>query len=58
MKLLGDNDWTRGGRDATVAYRNRVQEVKVPDIAQLPTWTVHDDWAGMRAASDSDTGDD
>lgn len=47
VKLLGDTDWTRGGRDATVAYRNRVQEVKVPDISLLPTWTVHDDWAGM-----------
>ena len=42
VKLLGDNDWTHGGRDATVAYRNRVQEVKVPDIDLLPTWTVHD----------------
>jgi len=53
VKLLGDTDWTRGGRDATVAYRNRVQEVKVPDIDLLPTWTVHDDWAGMPDHADA-----
>jgi len=47
VKLLGDESWTRGGRDALVGYRNRVQEVKVPQIGQLPTWSVHDDWAGM-----------
>ncbi len=47
VKLQGDTDSTTGGRDATVAYRNRVQEVKVPDIGALPTWQVHDDWAGM-----------
>ncbi len=55
VKLLGDTNWTRGGRDATVAYRNRVQEVKVPDIAQLPTWTVHDEWTGMQP-DDADNG--
>ena len=53
MKLLGDTDWTHGGRDATVAYRNRVQEVKVPDIEALPTWQVHDDWSGMPVASEA-----
>ncbi|WP_420450205.1 histidine phosphatase family protein [Ilumatobacter sp.] len=47
VKLLGDADWSDGERDATVAYRNRVQEVKVPDIDRLPTWQVHDDWSGM-----------
>ena len=47
VKLLGNADWTRGGRDATVGYRNRVQEVKVPDISLLPTWSVHDEWTGM-----------
>jgi len=51
VKLLGDTDWSRGGRDATVAYRNRVQAVKVPDIEQLPTWSVHDDWSGMTPES-------
>jgi broad specificity phosphatase PhoE len=51
VKLLGDTDWSRGGRDAMVAYRNRVQEVKVPDIGRLPTWSVHDDWQGITPAS-------
>ena len=36
-----------GERDALVAYRNRVQEVKVPDIARLPAWSIDDDWAGL-----------
>lgn len=47
VKLLADDDHTVHGRDATVAYRNRVQEVKVPDIGQLPTWQVTDDWSGF-----------
>ena len=51
VKLLGDTSWTAGGRDATIAYRNRVQEVKVPDVDQLPQWSVHDDWAGFRDAA-------
>ncbi|NOX29011.1 MAG: histidine phosphatase family protein [Actinobacteria bacterium] len=37
--------------DALVAYRNRVQEVKVPAIEQLPAWSVNDDWAGLEGAS-------
>lgn len=56
VKLLADQDETAdghnrtvNGRDATVAYRNRVQEVKVPVISQLPTWKVDDDWAGFPA---------
>lgn len=56
VKLLADQDDTVNGRDATingsdalVAYRNRVQEVKVPNIDQLPTWQVNDDWAGFPA---------
>ena len=53
VKLLGDTDGSRGGRDAMVAYRNRVQEVKVPDIGSLPTWQVHDDWAGMPPETES-----
>ena len=47
VKLLADEDNTVNGRDATVAYRNRVQEVKVPQIDQLPTWEVNDQWAGF-----------
>ncbi len=56
VKLLEDTSWTAGGRDATVAYRNRVQEVKVPDIDQLPQWSVHDDWAGFRDAAPPGSG--
>ena len=33
------------GADATVAYRNRVQEVKVPAVDRLPTWGMEDRWA-------------
>jgi broad specificity phosphatase PhoE len=47
VKLLGNTDRTTNGHDATVAYRNRVQEVKVPDISQLPAWSVADDWPGI-----------
>ena len=52
VKLLADQsdkaDQADGAdRDATVAYRNRVQEVKVPVIADLPTWSVDDDWGGF-----------
>lgn len=39
-----------GGRDATVAYRNRVQEVKVPPVDRLPTWGVADQYSGLGAA--------
>ena len=35
------------GRDATVAYRNRVQEVKVPPVDRLPTWGVTDHYSGL-----------
>lgn len=33
-----------GGREATVAYRNRVQEVHVPEIESLPTWSLEEHW--------------
>lgn len=33
-----------GRQEALVAYRNRVQETRVPDVAALPTWGVVDDW--------------
>lgn len=36
-----------GGTEALVSYRNRVQEVHVPDIEALPSWTVTEDWAGL-----------
>lgn len=52
VKLFADRTDTVNGRDATVAYRNRVQEVKVPSIADLPTWQVHDDWAGFPAPAE------
>lgn len=33
-----------GGREALVSYRNRVQEVHVPDIGALPTWGHDEYW--------------
>jgi broad specificity phosphatase PhoE len=33
-----------GGREALVSYRNRVQEVHVPDIGALPTWSHDEHW--------------
>lgn len=48
VKLLGDRPGApAGGRDATVAYRNRVQEVKVPPVDRLPTWGVADQYSGL-----------
>lgn len=47
VKLLGDSERTANGRDAMVAYRNRVQEVKVPNVGDLPNWAVKEDWAGL-----------
>ena len=47
-----DTGHTRGGTDATVTYRNRVQEIKVPRIDQLPQWSVHDDWSGFADPSE------
>ena len=37
----------QGGHDALVAYRNRVQEVKIPEISRLPSWSLEDGWAGL-----------
>jgi hypothetical protein len=31
-----------GGTEALVTYRNRVQEIHVPDLAALPDWHVAD----------------
>lgn len=33
-----------GGREALVGYRNRVQEVHVPEIESLPTWKLDEEW--------------
>jgi hypothetical protein len=33
-----------GGREALVSYRNRVQEVHVPEIEALPTWQPYETW--------------
>lgn len=39
-----------GGREALVSYRNRVQEVHVPEIEALPTWSPGRRWGpGGRA---------
>jgi broad specificity phosphatase PhoE len=44
---LADGTEVVGGTDATVAYRNRVQETKVPAIDRLPVWGVHDVYDGL-----------
>ena len=33
-----------GGSEALVSYRNRVQEVHVPEIESLPTWKLDEEW--------------
>ena len=33
-----------GGAEALVSYRNRVQEIHVPDIEGLPTWQPDERW--------------
>ena len=33
-----------GGTEALVSYRNRVQEVHVPEIDSLPTWKLDEEW--------------
>jgi hypothetical protein len=33
-----------GRKDAMVTYRNRVQELCVPDIDKLPVWADEDNW--------------
>lgn len=35
-----------GHSDALISYRNRVQEVKVPAIDELPAWSLDGVWAG------------
>lgn len=50
VKLLADREGgrsTRNGSDATVAYRNRVQPIKVPDVRALPRWIEDESWPGL-----------
>ncbi len=47
VKMFENDDTTVNGRDAMVSYRNRVESIKVPDIGQLPTWQVDDQWSGF-----------
>jgi len=35
-----------GSREALVTYRNRAQEIVVPQIDQLPTWALDEAWTG------------
>ena len=36
-----------GGTEALVSYRNRVQEVHVPSVENLPSWSPYEDWQGI-----------
>ena len=42
-----------GRTDALVSYRNRYQEVCVPDIAELPVWQTRETWQPPRRAAAS-----
>jgi broad specificity phosphatase PhoE len=33
-----------GGKEAVVTYRNRAQEIQVPQIERLPTWQMDEQW--------------
>ncbi len=37
-----------GGAEATVAYRNRVQEVHIPAVEDLPSWEPYEQWEAGR----------
>ena len=52
VKLLENEPTTVNGADAMVAYRNRVESIKVPHIDQLPVWQVDDDWSGFSEPSE------
>ena len=41
-----------GGEEALVAYRNRVQEVLVPDIDDLPSWHLDERWTPPEASTE------
>ncbi len=34
-----------GGTEAMVGYRNRIQEINVPQITTLPTWQLDEQWS-------------
>ncbi len=48
VKLYGDHSQPRAGMPATIAYRNRVQEWKVPDETTLPKWGNEDAWVPVK----------
>jgi broad specificity phosphatase PhoE len=54
VKLYGSADSPRAGMTATIGYRNRVQEWKVPDPSGLPLWGDEDNWS-PRSQSTSET---
>ncbi|MGH9116742.1 MAG: histidine phosphatase family protein [Acidimicrobiales bacterium] len=41
-----------GSREALVSYRNRVQEVHVPEIEALPTWRLDEQWLPAQGEGD------
>lgn len=43
-----------GGREALVSYRNRVQEVLIPEVTDLPGWRVEEDWTPGSTFGDAD----
>lgn len=43
-----------GGTEALVSYRNRVQEINVPEIEALPTWQLDEQWTPPGTASGAD----
>jgi broad specificity phosphatase PhoE len=50
VKLYGTANTPRRGANATVGYRNRVQEWKVPPIGEMPLWGAEDQWVPPQAA--------
>lgn len=43
-----------GGTEALVSYRNRVQEINVPEIEALPSWQLDEQWTPSGTASGAD----
>jgi pyruvate,water dikinase len=59
VKLYGTPRQPRPGMSATITYRNRVQEWKVPDPAALPTWGHEHEWRPVEITpTESDIGTD
>ncbi len=46
-----------GASEALVSYRNRVQEVQVPEIEALPTWQLDEQWSPSPATTGATAGD-